>query len=147
MKPKRQKLLPTLPATSLIVINAACPCRTDLEERECCGQCRSEKVNGEWNVKDCCSCHRLAQGVHVTDEIPFPPCKWTFHGVISGHQEFEMQSIRLMRECVSALAVIQFVGDSPLISEIERERILAARIELNRFLGEDYGAETTPNTD
>jgi hypothetical protein len=81
----------------------------------------------------------LVDGVQRTGEyleVPDLACAWFVHEVANGHAAWEQDAIRLMREYRAAVSPLSHWVD-PHYSEEERDRISAARVAIDEFLGED----------
>ena len=115
--------LPTLPKTSLIVLNTLCPCRRpDSIERCSCWMLTQDQERGSLSVN-----------------VP-PDCMWVFHKIINGHQKWEMEAIRLMRDYDAAVAVLHSI-DLAKLSEEEHDRLIAARNAMAAFLSDEEATD------
>lgn len=108
--------LPTLPKTSLIVLNTLCPCRRPDASLERC------------------SCWILTQDQErgSLSAVVTPECKWQFHKIINSHQEWETEAIRLMRDYYAAVGVVHSLDR--FCSDEELDRLVGTRNAMGEFL-------------
>lgn len=124
--------LPTLPKTSLIVLHTLCPCRRT--DNSCC--------YGTGQGTRCCDCHMLAKDQErgSPSTTSGMPCDWYIHTVIDGHQAWETEAIRLMRDYDAAVAVLHSI-DLAKLSEEEHDRLIAARNAMAAFLSDEEATD------